>query len=360
MTNRHRISTAYLRLILAAEPDLWLPLSKRFDELSSSALEQDYMDGEIADRLFPVLESMGVESIALRFSKQMQLSSHGPVGFAALCAPDLRTALQTISEYSATRSTIVTTSLREDRATIKITNRVQSANPLVRRWLSEISTSVVRSIIETIMAHDIGAQTSIHFDHPKPEYYGLLNKNLGTICRYAEKENVLSIPASWGDVKSPLSDQSSYLDNVAKCRSILLSLSSHENSVSLVRHHLNQFFSKRYAAHTENQYSLSQNIQSEQSKPPTLPEIAQALAVSARTLARRLEARGSSYKSLLRSQRSELAVQWLSTTHLNIADIAYLLAYHETANFTRAFKSWHNCSPQAWRKLSPADRGVIT
>jgi len=355
LTDRHKISTAYLRLILAAEPNLWKPLSQQFGELSASALEQDYMDGEIADRLFPALESMGVESIALRFGKQIQLSSHGPVGFAALCAPDLRSALQTIAEYSATRSTIVTTSLVEDNATIKIINHVQSTNPLVRRWLSEISTSVGRSIIETIMAHDIGAQTSIHFDHPKPKYAHSLDKDLGTICRYGQKQNVLSIPVSWGDVKSPLSDQSSYLDNVAKCRSILLSLSTQENSVSLVRHHLNQFFSNRYAAYAEQQRTSNTGFHSETTQPPTLPEIAQELAVSARTLARRLEARGSSYKSLLKSQRNELAVEWLNTTHLNVSDIAYLLAYSEAANFTRAFRSWHNCSPQAWRKLSLAD-----
>ena len=88
--------------------------------------------------------------------------------------------------------------LVEDNATIKIINHVQSTNPLVRRWLSEISTSVGRSIIETIMAHDIGAQTSIHFDHPKPKYAHSLDKDLGTICRYGQKQNVLSIPVSWG------------------------------------------------------------------------------------------------------------------------------------------------------------------
>ena len=111
------------------------------------------------------------------------------------------------------------------------------------------------------------------------------------------------------NVKSPLSDQSSYLDNVAKCRSILLSLSTQENSVSLVRHHLNQFFSNRYAAYAEQQRTSNTGFHSETTQPPTLPEIAQELAVSARTLARRLEARGSSYKSLLKSQRNELAVR---------------------------------------------------
>ena len=186
------------------------------------------MDGEIADRLFPALESMGVESIALRFGKQIQLSSHGPVGFAALCAPDLRSALQTIAEYSATRSTIVTTSLVEDNATIKIINHVQSTNPLVRRRLSEIRLPLVVPSSKRLWRTILVRKHQSTLITPNQNMLIHWTKIWGTICRYGQKQNVLSIQ-SRGRCKVPLSDQSSYLDNVAKCRSILLSLSTQEN-----------------------------------------------------------------------------------------------------------------------------------
>jgi AraC-like DNA-binding protein len=355
---KHTISTAYIRLMLAAEPSLAEQLNQKFSVLSSNALNHDHIEGAILEELLPMMESLGVDSLALRFGKQIQLSSHGPLGFAALSAPDLRSALQTMVDYNGIRTSLVQTQLVEAPTTITVINHVYSSNPLIRRWLSEVSTDVTRAIIETVMGHDISAQTRIAFSHSKPKYAEKLDAKYGTICEYSKALNFIAIPASWGDVKSPLSDESSYLDNVAKCRNILVSMNSQENSASLVEHHLNQYFTKRFASYLEQKRLSTETYPTDVSPAPTLPEIASKIAVSGRTLARRLEARGSSYKSLLRSTRNELATRWLSTTHLSVTEIAYLLGYQEAANFTRAFKSWHQCSPQQWRKLSAIDRTI--
>jgi AraC-like DNA-binding protein len=78
--------------------------------------------------------------------------------------------------------------------------------------------------------------------------------------------------------------------------------------------------------------------------------IARELAVSARTLQRRLAASGISYQRLLDVARKDAAGRYLTESPLAIGEIAYLLGYSEPAAFNRAFRRWHHETPQAFRQ----------
>jgi AraC-like DNA-binding protein len=83
--------------------------------------------------------------------------------------------------------------------------------------------------------------------------------------------------------------------------------------------------------------------------PASLGDIANRLALSERTLRRRLRALGTSYNKILRDLRSSTAQEWLRDGTLTIESIAWRLGYTETANFRHAFKRWTGQSPQAFR-----------
>ena len=72
--------------------------------------------------------------------------------------------------------------------------------------------------------------------------------------------------------------------------------------------------------------------------------------MSPRTLIRKLERQGSSYKKVLENVRLELAQELLTQTHFTVAEIAGKLGYLEPANFSRAFKRWTGQTPAAWRR----------
>jgi AraC-like DNA-binding protein len=78
--------------------------------------------------------------------------------------------------------------------------------------------------------------------------------------------------------------------------------------------------------------------------------VARALAISARSLQRRLADAGVTYQQVLDSTRREIAAKYLSIPTLSIAEIAYLLGYSETAAFHRAFKRWNGIGPQVFRE----------
>jgi AraC-like DNA-binding protein len=84
--------------------------------------------------------------------------------------------------------------------------------------------------------------------------------------------------------------------------------------------------------------------------PASLGDIANRLALSERTLRRRLRALGTSYNKILQDVRSSTAKEWLRDSNLTMESIAWRLGYTETANFRHAFKRWTGQSPQAFRR----------
>jgi AraC-like DNA-binding protein len=84
--------------------------------------------------------------------------------------------------------------------------------------------------------------------------------------------------------------------------------------------------------------------------PASLGDIANRLALSERTLRRRLRALGTSYNEILQDARSSSAKEWLRDRNLTMESIAWRLGYTETANFRHAFKRWTGQSPQAFRR----------
>ena len=78
--------------------------------------------------------------------------------------------------------------------------------------------------------------------------------------------------------------------------------------------------------------------------------VAKALAVSRRTLSRRLAGEGRSFRSILDDVRRDFACALLQDPTLSTRDIAFFLQYSEPAAFTRSFRRWTGKTPRAFRK----------
>jgi AraC-like DNA-binding protein len=76
---------------------------------------------------------------------------------------------------------------------------------------------------------------------------------------------------------------------------------------------------------------------------------ARALAVSRRTLNRRLADEGTSFRNILDDVRREFACALLQDRSLSIADVSLFLEYSEPAAFNRSFRRWTGQTPRAFR-----------
>jgi AraC-like DNA-binding protein len=83
---------------------------------------------------------------------------------------------------------------------------------------------------------------------------------------------------------------------------------------------------------------------------PTEEALARAMAMSRRTLQRKLGELGLSYRGLLESTRYDLALRYLDDPGKSVTDITFLLGFSEQSAFTRAFKRWHGQAPTTYRE----------
>lgn len=82
--------------------------------------------------------------------------------------------------------------------------------------------------------------------------------------------------------------------------------------------------------------------------------VAASLALSPRTLQRRLGDNGSTFQRLLDGVRHQVALELLRSTALDNGEIAFLLGFEELNSFHRAFVGWEGLSPLRWRNGFPA------
>jgi len=81
----------------------------------------------------------------------------------------------------------------------------------------------------------------------------------------------------------------------------------------------------------------------------TLRDVADHVAISARSLQRRLDEEGHNFGELLNDVRRELAAGYLSTSGQPVTSVAALLGYGSPSSFTRWFTAEFGATPRAWR-----------
>lgn len=80
-----------------------------------------------------------------------------------------------------------------------------------------------------------------------------------------------------------------------------------------------------------------------------IEDVARELAVSKRSLQRRLSQEGTSWMQVLNDVRERLARHYLASTGLSVAEVSFLLGFEDPNSLFRAFHRWTGTTPEAWR-----------
>jgi AraC-like DNA-binding protein len=91
---------------------------------------------------------------------------------------------------------------------------------------------------------------------------------------------------------------------------------------------------------------------------PSLASVADALAMSPRTLQRRLAGERTSYQALVREVREDLARGYLTESRLSVSEIAFVLGFSDVSTFHRAFRRWTRQTPLAYRRRGGTAHGA--
>jgi len=85
----------------------------------------------------------------------------------------------------------------------------------------------------------------------------------------------------------------------------------------------------------------------------SLERMAALFGLHPRTLNRRLQAEGASFRVLLEETRYRIACQLLRDTLLPAQELAVTLGYADATAFSRSFRRWSGTSPTRWRATQP-------
>ncbi len=265
---------------------------------------------------------------SLQVGALFDASTHGPVAFAAVSAPSLTESLAVLARYSHVRVPYFRFEVRRDarRFTLRVDERVDLADD-ERVPMLEMLLLAIQNLVERVYGLDM-REASFDFAYPSPPYADKYSAYFHGPVRFDAADTALSLPAGWLALKSPLADPVMYETSVRKLDTLARGLDADDYLVTRVE----------------------QLVASSRDAGPSLEAAARLLHVSGRTLVRRLQRAGTTYRELVDVQRRERAEALLREPHLDIAEISNALGYGDPANFGRACRRWFGAAPSEYRK----------
>lgn len=83
---------------------------------------------------------------------------------------------------------------------------------------------------------------------------------------------------------------------------------------------------------------------------PSTAQIARVLALSPRTMQRKLQEEGTSFQAVLDDVRKDLAIQLVHADELDLSEVAYLTGFSGPSSFARSYKTWTGRTPSEDRR----------
>lgn len=275
-----------------------------------------------------------VPEFGLRLGRQLQPSAHGPLGYLTLSSPDIITALVSLRDFLPWRIPFAQLELRQGPDWLDCSLKILlPAQPEERRMLLECFVLLVQAVVESLLRRDL-TEARIQFDFPKPDYSDAYPDYLHSPVAFSQSHNRIRLPAALARVSNVSGDPEAYALAESLCRRLLEQSPATGSSMSdrVRRLLLGQ------PAGTLNE-----------------DDVARAMYVSRRTLARRLEQEGTGFREIRERLLAELAARHLQESHSSVEAVAATLGYHDASNFRRAFRRWYGMTPGDYRRQLAAD-----
>ena len=272
-----------------------------------------------------IQDSVDDETLPVRMVEQMSAAWFSPPVFAALCSPDLVVATQRLARF---KPLIAPIHLQVDRrpSTLQVTFH----------WLgSDDKPALFLYGSEALFLVKLARMGTHHA--VQPVFVGLpeLPVDPGPYEAFfgcpLERHDVTTVHFHADDASRPfLTDNSTMWD--------------------IFEPELRRRLADLDGAASFEERTRAVLLEALPSGQVSVEAVARRLAVSSRTLQRRLREEHTTFNHVVRSTRERLSRHYLGHTQLSIHEIAYLLGFEEPTSFYRAFQRWTGTTPEALRR----------
>ena len=276
-------------------------------------------------RLWDGIDKAAVDKeVALLLAKYVSAESFDAPIFAALCCQDLNTALQRLSYYKPLIGPLTLTVVQRKMDTsLTLECVMQSSDMPYALCMSE---AVFFTQLARIGTRQRLSPTSLTIP-VKPKRLTDYEDYFGCEVNYG---NSLSIVFSAHDAAKPF-------------------LTSSGSMWKFFEEKLNRKLEDLTKESSTSERVKAILIKALPSGEVGIDFVANKLAISKRTLQRKLTEEAETFQSILLSVREELAQHYLQKSDMSLGEISYLLGFKEPNSFIRAFSNWKGVSPSFYR-----------
>ncbi len=269
-------------------------------------------------------KAAGDKELPLLLAKNMNAETFDAPIFASICSPNLNVALDRIRQYKPLIGPMILDLEQNEYATQLTISCYEYHEDM------PLSLSLIELVFFTQLARLATRENIIPLALELPE----LPHNLADYEAYfgchLTKANKVSIHFKPEDSQKPFLTQNlamwEFFED--KLNQKLADLDSSANTVDRIRAVL---------------------LESLPSGRSSIDHVANTLAMSKRTLQRKLSVEAETYQSVLQSVRGELADHYLQKSKMSLGEISFLLGFNEANSFIRAYSAWKGISPGHYR-----------
>ncbi len=274
----------------------------------------------------------GDENLGLHLGEAVRPGYYGVLGYLIMSCATLADALHRQARYAELVGSLGRVELQDEPAQAgleaQIAHSWQPLSPQLQRHTSEETLAAWVTFGHWISGLDL-APTRVRFQHPQPADISEHQRIFRCPVLFDQADNALVFPKRLLNTPLGQADGPMRIMLDAYAERQLAELKQGDSLLVRAR----ELLTLQLAA-----------------GPVDLPHLARALALSPRTLQRRLSDAGLSFSQLLDETREPLARHYLRDASLELADIAFLLGFSEAGSLARAFRRWTGQSPGAYRR----------
>ena len=266
-------------------------------------------------------------TLPLRVGAAMRCEEYGVFGLAWKAATDLRGSYERAERYARVLTSVSTYEVEATGDGAFMHLHREGEQRLGMRLSNEATIASIVSISQQASSGEF-RPLAVHFKHPAPDTGAAHEAHFGCPVHFASDRDALLVAEETLRTPNKVGDA---------------------DIVRFFDTHLEADLSK-----LDDQGSLERQVRDRISRAlsegvPNISEVARQLAMSGRTLQRRLSERGFSYQALVDESRRRLARRLLGRTDYSLAEIAFMTGFAEQSSFTRAFKRWEGQTPRSYR-----------
>lgn len=266
--------------------------------------------------------------LGLVFGQGLSIVNHGFLGYAAMSSPTLGTAIQTVLSYLNTRTRLLSVELHKPMIEhVNLQLIAHSNDSLLVRFITELALIHLIRMRAFLIGSSIPC-LKIELNYDMPSYFEYYQELFQTEIVFNSEQSIVWLKAEELEYPLNFADDVSFQLANEQLQELAKNLSSEEDLKSKIKTIL--------LDHPLNHLGME--------------DVASKLCMTSRTLRRHLQKIDVTFQELLDEVRQQKAKTYLLNNTLSLTEIGYLLGFHDTSNFSKAFKRWTGYTPTEYRE----------